>query len=652
MLTNIFLTAINSLSIDKTFRKNKSYITPIIFTLILLQFTITFLPVNATHTGVEMDDPVIFDEDYEIEKITDGLNSPTTMSFLNNDLLVLEHFTGKVILVKDNGVKIFKPILDLDIAYGPDYGLTGIETIENKVFLFFVQSTKDGYGVNKNSKDVVYEFTWNGKELVDAKLIKEFDGSHYRHHSGVLASDNAKNLYVVKGDGDKKNGILQNFPDGEYFESGIFKINTENFSSELIGMGIRNSFGLAVDPLTNKLWMTDNSVATYDEINLVENGFNGGWKSVVGPSYRFDSEIVNQVENLYSNPFSNFTYTDPKFSFYATEGITAIAFPDIVSFGKYQDSLFAADCNFGNIYKFKLSSDRDGFVFDDPNLSKDLVLDYNDSNEEILFADFPGCITDIEFRNDGMYVLSYNDGGIYRIYPKDPPSLTEQYSLGSTSDEIFCQIGFMKLFNESGYTECVSIESGLSIINKEGVNFNKSIKLNAKNQNLEQFEFRDLNLSDSNFQNVKFSNKILSVNFTRANLSYTDLSDKDLTGTILTGADLTEANLTNVDLSGKDLTGTILTNVDLSDKDLSGTILTGADLTEANLTNVDLSGKDLTGTILTDAELSGVNFDLNNKNAVIDNELEKILYEIYNDMLPYYDLFKIHYNGLINRLFS
>ena len=66
MLPNIFLAAINSLSIDKSFRKNKSYITPIIFTLILLQFTITFLPVNATHTGGEMADPIIFDEDYEI----------------------------------------------------------------------------------------------------------------------------------------------------------------------------------------------------------------------------------------------------------------------------------------------------------------------------------------------------------------------------------------------------------------------------------------------------------------------------------------------------------------------------------------------------------------------------------------------------------
>ena len=66
MPPNIFLTAINSLSIDNSFRKNKSYITTIIFTLILLQFTITFLPVNATHTGVEMADPIIFDEDLQL----------------------------------------------------------------------------------------------------------------------------------------------------------------------------------------------------------------------------------------------------------------------------------------------------------------------------------------------------------------------------------------------------------------------------------------------------------------------------------------------------------------------------------------------------------------------------------------------------------
>jgi aldose sugar dehydrogenase len=41
-------------------------------------------------------------------------------------------------------------------------------------------------------------------------------------------------------------------------------------------IGIRNSFGLAFDPVTGKLWETENGNDDFDEINLVEPGFNSG----------------------------------------------------------------------------------------------------------------------------------------------------------------------------------------------------------------------------------------------------------------------------------------------------------------------------------------------------------------------------------------
>src|SRR5215207_968882 len=44
--------------------------------------------------------------------------------------------------------------------------------------------------------------------------------------------------------------------------------------------GIRNSFGLAFDPLTGNLWDTENG--GFDEINLVEPGFNSGWNKISG----------------------------------------------------------------------------------------------------------------------------------------------------------------------------------------------------------------------------------------------------------------------------------------------------------------------------------------------------------------------------------
>ena len=111
----------------------------------------------------------------------------------------------------------------------------------------------------------------------------------------------------------------------------------------------------------------------------------------------------------------NFVYSDPEFSFKHSLAVTAIEFPDEYNFEKYSDWLFVSDYNNGKIYKFQLNSDRTGFIFSNPDLS-DLVLDDNDEMDEILFAKGFQTITDIEFHDDAMYVLSISDGSIYKIY--------------------------------------------------------------------------------------------------------------------------------------------------------------------------------------------------------------------------------------------
>ena len=44
--------------------------------------------------------------------------------------------------------------------------------------------------------------------------------------------------------------------------------------------------GLTFDPLSGKLWDTENGKESNDEINLVEEGFNSGWKLINGTSER------------------------------------------------------------------------------------------------------------------------------------------------------------------------------------------------------------------------------------------------------------------------------------------------------------------------------------------------------------------------------
>jgi Glucose/sorbosone dehydrogenases len=46
---------------------------------------------------------------------------------------------------------------------------------------------------------------------------------------------------------------------------------------KVFAYGIRNSFGMDFDPVSGALWEEENGDDSFDEINRVEPGMNGGW---------------------------------------------------------------------------------------------------------------------------------------------------------------------------------------------------------------------------------------------------------------------------------------------------------------------------------------------------------------------------------------
>ena len=398
------------------------YITVFIFIACVLGSSITVWgaddALSATFSSSQPG-PIISDDNLIVKKFSMGLEYPTTMCFIGDDMLVLEKNTGKVIRIKDNGVHYNEPVLDVAVDAHWESGLLGITCISNHVFLYFSES-ESGSDTTKlhdqPMKNRVYRYDWNGEKLINPILIKELpgnlDGGH-RHNGGAMTNQNNQ-IYFVIGDLGQR-ATFQNIPNKTIYEtSSIFKIDTESSNSvELFAMGIRNSFGLSVDPETGYLWDTENSAHHYDEINLVKSGFNSGWMHVMGPVDR-DNPDINGIQTV-PPPFENFIYSDPEFSFERPVAVTAIEFPDGDSFEKYSDWLFVGDYNNGRIYKFQLNSERTGFIFSNPELS-DLVLDDNDEIDEILFAEGFQTISDIEFHDDAMYVVSIFDGSIYKIY--------------------------------------------------------------------------------------------------------------------------------------------------------------------------------------------------------------------------------------------
>jgi hypothetical protein len=176
-------------------------------------------------------------------------------------------------------------------------------------------------------------------------------------------------------------------------------------------MGIRNSFGLAIDPNTGNLWATENGDNDFDEINLIPEKFNSGWIVIMGPAT--ESELASLPG------YEDYVYDNPKFSWEKSIAPTGLDFAKFQEINNYDNSLFVGDCNTGNLYKFELNENRNGFEFTNSFL-QDNVVNKNESLDEIIIGTGFGCITDIERGPDGfLYVVSLSEGVIYRILPAE-----------------------------------------------------------------------------------------------------------------------------------------------------------------------------------------------------------------------------------------
>ena len=391
--------------------------------------------------------PTLRDSALSVTEVASGLSVPTTMAFIGvDDILVLQKNDGRVRRVI-GGVLQPSPVLDVAVDGASERGLLGIALHPNfpatpQIYLYFTESgaTGDTSGTPTPIANRVYRYTWNGSTLSSPTLILDLPVTPGANHDGgiILFGLDGK-LYVVIGDLNR-NGQLQNNTSigapGPDDTSVILRLNADGsvpgdnpfFAqggnlAKYFAYGIRNSFGMAFDPVTSALWITENGPGDYDEINIVRPGFNSGWNKIHGP----DSRDVQNISDLVQFPGSQ--YSDPEFSWLTTVGPTGIAFINSTALGgPYQNDAFVGDINNGNLYRFNLNASRDGFVFTGAGLI-DLVADNaGELDETIIGTGFNG-ISDVKVGPDGkLYVVSLGDGKIYAI-----SSAAQPLSIGTTS---------------------------------------------------------------------------------------------------------------------------------------------------------------------------------------------------------------------------
>ncbi|MFL6489004.1 MAG: PQQ-dependent sugar dehydrogenase [Nitrososphaera sp.] len=386
---------------------------------------------QAGSTGAR---PSVNDTSLTVEQVASGLISPTTMAFLDEDtILVLEKDSGKIRVI-ENGALQPEPLLDVAVANDGERGMLGIAVSrENEtttyVYLYFTES---GGGVDGDDMRGVtpagnrlYRYELQGDRLVNPTLLLDLPalpGPRFNGGPVVIGPDN--NVYIAIGDVGGHSTKVQNIgngtgPDGT---SGILRvgkngevpepiIGTGNFDKYYFAYGMRNNYGIDFDPMTGILWDTENGAPFVDEINLVDAGFNSGWKIVQGmvpPNYNLTGLVTFNGESHYSNP--EFTWTEPV-------DPTALQFFTSSELGEeYENDIFVGDISNGTIYHFDLNENRSALALEDA--LDDTVANTPEEARDAIFGTGFGGITDIKTGPDGyLYILSSADGTLFRVVP-------------------------------------------------------------------------------------------------------------------------------------------------------------------------------------------------------------------------------------------
>jgi glucose/arabinose dehydrogenase len=315
------------------------------------------------------------------------------------------------------------------------------------------------------------------------------------HDGGVIAFGPDHKLYILFGDAGRRSQ-LQNLPSGPtqtglgltvpddqfggpqpddaHFTGVILRLNDDGSTptdnpffnagaaiggevgrniQKVFAYGVRNSFGMAFDPLSGNLWDQENGEDAFDELNLVEPGMNSGWIQIIGPARRVAEYRLIETTSLHHEDFPNLQqfrwgperiadtrqealarlfvlpgsrYSDPEFSWKHVLAPAAIGFLNSRALGpQFFGDLFVGfsvpEPLGGPLFHFNLTGNRRKIAVDDPRLEDRVAdnLDFHDitESESLLIGRDFGILTDIKTGPNGnLFVISLDRGTIYEIF--------------------------------------------------------------------------------------------------------------------------------------------------------------------------------------------------------------------------------------------
>jgi glucose/arabinose dehydrogenase len=243
----------------------------------------------------------------------------------------------------------------LGLAFHPDYKSNGY---------FYVNYTAQNPNRTKISRFSVSEGDSNLADPDSEFLILEYLQPYSNHNGGQIAFGPDRMLYIATGDGGSGGDPQNNAQNLTNLLGKILRIDindttqsthytipdtnpfiTDSTRGEIYAYGLRNPWRFSFDAINGDLWTGDVGQNKYEEVDIIVNGGNYGWRIMEG-THCYNSDSCNETGIF---PVLEYPHTNQNLSITGGYVYRGTSLP--VLYGKY----IYADYQSGRIWSFDAS---------------------------------------------------------------------------------------------------------------------------------------------------------------------------------------------------------------------------------------------------------------------------------------------------------
>ena len=333
-------------------------------------------------------------EDFKLNQIISGLNSPWSLTFKNENEILITEKSGQILLVDLKNNKIKKIKHNLDVLEDGQGGL--LEILYHNEIIFVSYSENRGNGKSSTS---VASANFNYESLNFKNIFRAEPPINSGYHFGSRLVIKDDFLFITAG--ERGEGMIAQDPtkhpgsiirihlDGKIPKDNPKFKGKDRWLPEIYQIGVRNPQGMDVSSYDNKIYLTNHGARGGDWFGEAKYGENYGWKILGWGGTNYTGTKIGPKWK-------------PGFSKAIKYWVPSIAASSMVIYEGKEFKEWNGDA--------LITSLRD------QSLSKIKFKDNNFINEEIIFKDKIGRIRDIEVpQTTGEIFLITDQGSIWKF---------------------------------------------------------------------------------------------------------------------------------------------------------------------------------------------------------------------------------------------